>query len=121
MSISMRAVQVRGSPILSNRENNSLRYQDIRLPSSKAASQQRSINLAISHRGLAALEAIDPFAMQRFMQAIIPMRGRMIHTPTGELDSQLYDKDGQVGASSLGKSFGYLRTHSASIPSTGDY
>jgi kynurenine 3-monooxygenase len=30
------------------------------------------------------------------MQAVIPMRGRMIHKMNGELDSQLYDKDGQV-------------------------
>ncbi|TFK76537.1 FAD/NAD(P)-binding domain-containing protein [Pluteus cervinus] len=68
---------------------------DMRLPSSKAAAQQRSINLAISHRGLAALEIVHPGAAQRFLQAAIPMRGRMIHNPKGSLDSQLYDKDGQ--------------------------
>ncbi|KAG2020383.1 kmo protein [Coprinopsis cinerea AmutBmut pab1-1] len=68
---------------------------DLRLPSSKAASQQRSINLAISHRGLAALEAIDPTAADKFLHTAIPMRGRMIHTRTGELDSQSYDRDGQ--------------------------
>ncbi|KAG6903206.1 hypothetical protein C0995_002749 [Termitomyces sp. Mi166 len=69
---------------------------DIRLPSSKAANQQRSINLAMSHRGIAALEAVDPGLTQRFMDTVIPMRGRMIHSPKGDLDSQLYDKDGQV-------------------------
>ncbi|TFK29851.1 FAD/NAD-binding domain-containing protein [Coprinopsis marcescibilis] len=68
---------------------------DLRLPSSKASSQQRSINLAISHRGLAALEAIEPAAAERFLHAAIPMRGRMIHTQPGGLDSQLYDRDGQ--------------------------
>ncbi|KAF8163218.1 FAD/NAD(P)-binding domain-containing protein [Crassisporium funariophilum] len=68
---------------------------DMRLPSSKAAAQQRSINLAISHRGIAALEAIEPAAAQRFLQSAIPMRGRMIHKQTGDLDSQLYDRDGQ--------------------------
>lgn len=50
----------------------------------------------MSHRGIAALEAVDPALTQRFMDAIIPMRGRMIHSPKGDLHSQLYDKDGQV-------------------------
>ena len=68
----------------------------MRLASSKAATVQRSINLAISHRGIAALEAIDPAAAQRFLQDAIPMHGRMIHKLSGELDSQFYDRDGQV-------------------------
>ncbi|KAF9483907.1 FAD/NAD(P)-binding domain-containing protein [Pholiota conissans] len=68
---------------------------DIRLASSKAAIQKRSINLAISHRGIAALEAIEPAAAKQFLQSAIPMRGRMIHKVSGELDSQLYDRDGQ--------------------------
>ena len=68
----------------------------MRLPSSKAATQQRSINLAISHRGIAALEAVEPILATRFLQSAIPMRGRMIHNQTGELGSQLYDRDGQV-------------------------
>ncbi|KAG6890456.1 hypothetical protein C0992_001503 [Termitomyces sp. T32_za158] len=68
---------------------------DIRLPSSKAANQQRSINLAMSHRGIAALEAVDPGLTQHFMDTVIPMRGRMIHSTKGDLESQLYDKDGQ--------------------------
>jgi kynurenine 3-monooxygenase len=68
---------------------------DMRLPSSKAAAQQRSINLAISSRGIAALRAIDSAATERFLETVIPMRGRMIHDTHGNLDSQLYDKDGQ--------------------------
>lgn len=68
----------------------------MRIPSIKAATEQRSINLAISHRGIAALEAIDPAAAQRFLRDAIPMRGRMIHKLSGELDSQHYDRDGQV-------------------------
>ncbi|KAH9926235.1 FAD/NAD(P)-binding domain-containing protein [Fomitopsis serialis] len=52
---------------------------DMRLPSSKAAAQQRSINLAMSSRGIAAIEAIHPSAAARFLKAVIPMRGRMIH------------------------------------------
>ncbi|KAF9532263.1 FAD/NAD-binding domain-containing protein [Crepidotus variabilis] len=68
---------------------------DMRIPAVKAAVKQRSINLAISHRGIAALEAIDPAAAQRFLQDAIPMHGRMIHKLSGDLDSQLYDRDGQ--------------------------
>lgn len=71
-------------------------FPDARLPSSKAAALLRSINLAISSRGIAAIHAIDPAAADRFMQTVIPMRGRMIHHSNGKLDSQLYDRDGQV-------------------------
>jgi hypothetical protein len=71
-------------------------FADIRLPASKAAAQQRSINLAISSRGIAALEAIDPAASGRFLETVIPMRGRMIHDMQGRENSQLYDRDGQV-------------------------
>jgi kynurenine 3-monooxygenase len=68
----------------------------MRLPSYKATAQQRSINLAISHRGIAALEAVEPSLATQFLQSAIPMRGRMIHKQTEEADSQLYDRDGQV-------------------------
>ncbi|KAG6376447.1 hypothetical protein JVT61DRAFT_2435 [Boletus reticuloceps] len=68
---------------------------DLRLPSSKAAAQQRSINLAISSRGITALHAIDPAATARFFQTVIPMCGRMIHDIRGNQQSQQYDKDGQ--------------------------
>ncbi|KAG1756543.1 uncharacterized protein EDB91DRAFT_1093247 [Suillus paluster] len=68
---------------------------DLRLSSSKAAAQQRSINLAISSRGIAALRAVDASAAERFLQTVIPMRGRMIHDRHGNLQSQLYDRNGQ--------------------------
>ncbi|PFH50664.1 hypothetical protein AMATHDRAFT_47691 [Amanita thiersii Skay4041] len=68
---------------------------DLRLPSSKAVTQQRSINLAISHRGIAAIEAVNDGAAQRFLRNVIPMRGRMIHAADGHSDSQLYDRDQQ--------------------------
>lgn len=69
---------------------------DLRLHSSKVAAQQRSINLAISSRGIAAIESVDPAAANRFLKTVIPMRGRMIHDIHGNTHSQLYDKDGQV-------------------------
>ncbi|KAI0079955.1 FAD/NAD-P-binding domain-containing protein [Panus rudis PR-1116 ss-1] len=68
---------------------------DMRLPSSKAAAQQRSINLAISARGITALQAIEPGASGRFLRAAIPMRGRMIHDLAGKTNSQPYDRNGQ--------------------------
>ncbi|KAJ4488101.1 FAD/NAD-P-binding domain-containing protein [Lentinula aciculospora] len=68
---------------------------DPRLPVSKASTKQRSINLAISHRGIAAIQAIDGSMAERFMQTAIPMKGRMIHHFNGKSDSQLYDRDGQ--------------------------
>jgi hypothetical protein len=70
---------------------------DMRLPSSQTAAQQRSINLAVSSRGIAAIQAIDPVAASRFLDNVIPMRGRMIHDSSGNLDSQPYDRNGQVG------------------------
>ena len=69
---------------------------DIRLPSSKATVEQRSINLAISSRGLAALHCIDSGAAVRISQTAIPMRGRMIHDLQGKVERQMYDIDGQV-------------------------
>ncbi|PPQ75417.1 hypothetical protein CVT24_012983 [Panaeolus cyanescens] len=87
---------------------------DMRLPSSKLATQQRSINLAISHRGIAAIEAVDAVAAQRFLQSAIPMHGRMIHKLSGEQQSQQYDRDGQVRKITTPSStdcFIQLRTH----------
>ncbi|KAH9946013.1 FAD/NAD-P-binding domain-containing protein [Epithele typhae] len=77
---------------------------DMRLPSSKAAAQQRSINLAISARGIAAIRAIDPDAADRFLSTVIPMHGRMIHDPRGRQQSQPYDRDGQC-INSIGRAF----------------
>ena len=68
----------------------------MRLSASKAAAQQRSINLAISSRGIAALQAVDSAAAARFLKTVIPMRGRMIHDIHGTQHSQQYDPDGQV-------------------------
>lgn len=73
----------------------------MRLPSVKASASLRSINLAISARGIAALQSIDPDAASRFLQSVIPMKGRMIHDRTGRQQSQLYDPDGQVRRNGL--------------------
>lgn len=68
---------------------------DMRLPSSKAAMQRRSVNLAISSRGLAALEFVDSQLAARFLESAIPMRGRIIHDENGS-NMQVYDPAGGV-------------------------
>lgn len=68
---------------------------DPRTLDAKTAYRNRSINLAISHRGLCAIDAIDPAAARAFVENAVPMKGRMIHDTAGNLDSQLYDRDGQ--------------------------
>jgi kynurenine 3-monooxygenase len=57
-------------------------------PRKGAAARGRSINLAISTRGLAALErcGLD----RKLLDVAIPMRGRMVHPIEGELTFQPY-------------------------------
>ncbi|CAE6503360.1 unnamed protein product [Rhizoctonia solani] len=68
---------------------------DMREPEAKANLSLRSINLAISSRGISALCVVDPAIADRFMQNVIPMHGRMIHDNLGRCQSQLYDRNGQ--------------------------
>jgi len=53
----------------------------------------RSINLALSHRGLKALDGVG--LKDKIQEACIPMPGRMIHDLAGNLDFQPYGKEGQ--------------------------
>ncbi|GAB5524962.1 MAG: NAD(P)/FAD-dependent oxidoreductase [Roseivirga sp.] len=53
----------------------------------------RSINLALSHRGLKALDAVG--MKEKIQESCIPMPGRMIHDLEGNLDFQPYGKEGQ--------------------------
>lgn len=53
----------------------------------------RSINLALSHRGLKALDAVG--IKEKIQENCIPMPGRMIHDLEGNLDFQPYGKEGQ--------------------------
>ena len=48
----------------------------------------RSINLALAARGIAALERAG--VMERIRPLLIPMRGRMVHSPSGETQLQPY-------------------------------
>ncbi len=54
----------------------------------------KSINLALSTRGLRALAKVG--LDKEILADAIPMYGRMIHSKTGELSFQPYGKDGQA-------------------------
>src|SRR5436309_5929936 len=61
----------------------------------------RSINLAISTRGIHALEQIG--IANEALQHAIPMRGRMIHDKSGELHFSPYDVDPKNCINSIGR------------------
>src|SRR6516225_737094 len=61
----------------------------------------RSINLAISTRGIYALEQIG--IADEALQHAIPMRGRMIHDKAGELHFSPYDVDPKKCINSIGR------------------
>jgi kynurenine 3-monooxygenase len=56
-----------------------------------AISAGRSINLAISTRGINALKKLN--LDEKILSYAVPMRGRMIHSQAGELSFQPYGKD----------------------------
>lgn len=61
----------------------------------------RSINLAISTRGIHALEQIG--IADEALRYAIPMRGRMIHDKSGELHFSPYDVDPKKCINSIGR------------------
>ena len=69
--------------------------------SSNAAARARSINLAISTRGISGLRAVAPALPGKtdladmVLDGAVPMRARMIHTGH-EQNSQAYSADGEV-------------------------
>jgi kynurenine 3-monooxygenase len=65
------------------------------------AERGRSINLAISERGLAALGRIG--LAGPVLADALPMRGRMIHPVTGPLDFQPYSADRRRAINSIGR------------------
>ncbi|MET7399105.1 NAD(P)/FAD-dependent oxidoreductase [Dactylosporangium sp. NPDC005572] len=70
-------------------------------PRTTAAERGRSINLALSERGIDALRRIG--LEQRVLVDALPMRGRMIHPVAGELDFQQYSLDGQRAINSISR------------------
>lgn len=61
----------------------------------KSMKNLRSINLAVSDRGIRGLEFVDAEMSQRILEKIIPMYGRMIHTLDGKQESQIYGLFGE--------------------------
>jgi len=61
----------------------------------------RSINLALSARGIDALSRVD--LADRVLDAAIPMRGRMMHSQAGELTFQAYSADPSEAINSVSR------------------
>jgi kynurenine 3-monooxygenase len=61
----------------------------------------RSINLALSARGLDALERVG--LAESVMAHGLAMRGRMMHDPTGQLAYQAYSADGSKAINSISR------------------
>ena len=61
----------------------------------------RSINLALSTRGIHALQRVG--AADEVLQHAIPMRGRMIHDRSGALHFSPYDRDPSKCINSIGR------------------
>jgi kynurenine 3-monooxygenase len=61
----------------------------------------RSINLALSTRGIHALEQLG--IADEVLKHAIPMRGRMIHDKSGELHFSPYDRDPNKFINSIGR------------------
>jgi kynurenine 3-monooxygenase len=61
----------------------------------------RSINLALSTRGIHALEQLG--IADQVLQHAIPMPGRMIHDKSGELHFSPYDRDPRKHINSIGR------------------
>ena len=70
-------------------------------PRQVGAERGRSINLAISTRGLTALKQVG--LEDDVLARGLLMRGRMIHTATGEEEFQPYSADGERGINSISR------------------
>jgi kynurenine 3-monooxygenase len=78
-----------------------------------AAERGRSINLALSERGLDALGRIG--LAEPVLADALPMRGRMIHPVTGPLDFQPYSADRRRAINSIGRAALNHRLLSAAV------
>lgn len=70
-------------------------------PREAGAERGRSINLAISARGLDALARVG--LDERTLDDALPMRGRTLHSPTGALAYQSYSADGTRAINSISR------------------
>jgi kynurenine 3-monooxygenase len=88
-------------------------------PRTSPAERGRSINLAISERGLDALRRIG--LADQVLADALPMRGRMIHPVTGPLDFQPYSatQDRAINSISRGALNNALLDAAAAAPGVG--
>ncbi|GAA1861933.1 FAD-dependent oxidoreductase [Actinomadura bangladeshensis] len=70
-------------------------------PRVAGAERGRSINLAISARGLAALEQVG--LSDQSLKRALPMHGRMVHPLRGAQNFQPYSADGERAINSIGR------------------
>ena len=69
---------------------------DPRVPENRAALPNKSINLALSDRGIKGIKGISETLVQEVMGMSIPMRGRCLHDRRGNQVTQFYDVYGRV-------------------------
>ncbi|CAI2178677.1 6115_t:CDS:2 [Funneliformis geosporum] len=69
--------------------------EDLRVPENKKNLSHRSINLALSARGLSALKNITLGLDEKILEHVIHMKGRMIHLGEGKLKSHPYGVFGE--------------------------
>lgn len=84
----------------------------MRLPEQKKAQRGKSINLALSERGLSALRGTSLGLEKLILESAVPMHSRMVHLgQEGRQMSQAYSIHGEV--SSVGGEWLYsVLTHS---------
>ncbi|PXY30446.1 kynurenine 3-monooxygenase [Prauserella coralliicola] len=70
-------------------------------PRLTGAERGRSINLALSERGIDALRRVGLDG--KVLADALPMRGRMVHSADGLLDFQPYSADGRRAINSIGR------------------
>lgn len=70
-------------------------YEKRKDPRQFTSTQGRSINLALSRRGLHAIEKICPEVLPSIYQLVVPMQGRLIHDINGALHFQPYSSQGE--------------------------
>ncbi|OLY85698.1 Kynurenine 3-monooxygenase [Smittium mucronatum] len=69
---------------------------DPRDPENLGTRNLRSINLAISTRGLSAINRLSPEVEKKVMDIVLPMYGRMIHNLDGSTAGQAYNVFGKA-------------------------
>jgi hypothetical protein len=74
----------------------------MRLPIHRESRRGKSINLALSERGLSALRGTGLDLEKTILEASVPMKARMVHIgKNGTQMSQAYDVNGQVQCADL--------------------